>query len=58
MELRRILAELLRLGVIKAVEVVMVERLDLPRLTIDVDRTVVRTGNTVAWAFRGFNPHH
>jgi hypothetical protein len=19
---------------------------------------VVRTGNTVAWAFRGFNPHH
>ena len=35
-----------------------VERLDLPRLTIDVDGTVVRTGNTVAWAFRGFNPHH
>ena len=34
------------------------ERLDLPRLTIDVDGTVVRTGNTVAWAFRGFNPHH
>jgi hypothetical protein len=34
------------------------ERLDLGRLTIDVDGTVVRTGNTVAWAFRGFNPHH
>jgi hypothetical protein len=33
------------------------ERLDLPRLTIDVDGTVVRTGNTVAWAFRGYNPH-
>ena len=33
------------------------ERLNLPRLTIDVDGTVVRTGNTVAWAFRGYNPH-
>jgi len=33
------------------------DRLDLPRLTIDVDGTVVRTGNTVAWAFRGYNPH-
>ena len=35
-----------------------IERLGLARLTIDVDGTVVRTGNTVAWAFRGFNPHH
>src|SRR5437867_13358149 len=26
-------------------------RLDVPRLTIDVDGTVVRTGATVAWAF-------
>ena len=26
-------------------------------MTIDVDGTVVRTGNTVAWAFRGYNPH-
>jgi len=33
-------------------------RLALPRLTIDVDGTVVRTGATVGWAFRGFNPHH
>jgi DDE family transposase len=33
-------------------------RLDMPRLTLDVDGTVVRTGATVAWAFRGFNPHH
>ncbi len=33
------------------------EQLKLPRLTIDVDGTVVRTGNTVAWAFRGYNPH-
>ena len=32
--------------------------LKLPQLTIDVDGTVIRTGATVAWAFRGFNPHH
>jgi len=35
-----------------------IERLGLNRLTIDVDGTIVRTGGTVAWAFRGFNPHH
>src|SRR6266481_8486342 len=35
-----------------------ITRLQLPRLTIDVDGTVVTTGATVAWAFRGFNPHH
>ncbi len=35
-----------------------VKRLALPRLTIDVDGTIVRTGATVGWAFRGFNPHH
>ena len=35
-----------------------VRRLELPRLTIDVDGTVVCTGATVGWAFRGFNPHH
>src|SRR6266436_1474664 len=35
-----------------------VRRLALPRLTIDIDGTVVRTGATVGWAFRGFNPHH
>jgi len=35
-----------------------VERLGLARLTIDVDGSVVRTGAKVAWAFRGFNPHH
>ena len=33
-------------------------RLELPRLTLDVDGTVIRTGRQVAWAFRGFNPHH
>jgi hypothetical protein len=35
-----------------------IARRQLPRLTIDVDGTVVRTGGSVAWAFRGFNPHH
>src|SRR5438876_1246392 len=35
-----------------------IARLKLPRLTIDVAGTVIRTGATVAWAFRGFNPHH
>jgi hypothetical protein len=35
-----------------------IQRLALPRLTIDLDGTVVRTGATVGWAFRGFNPHH
>jgi hypothetical protein len=30
----------------------------LPRLTIDVDGTVVCTGAQVQWAFRGFNSHH
>jgi len=35
-----------------------IRRLALPRLTIDVDGTVVRAGATVGWAFRGFNPHH
>ena len=33
-------------------------RLELPRLTIDVDGSVIRTGATVGCAFRGFNPHH
>src|SRR6266849_4587651 len=28
------------------------------RLTIDIDGTVIRTGNKVAWAMHGFNPHH
>jgi hypothetical protein len=27
-------------------------------LTIDVDGTVISTGLKVAWAFRGYNPHH
>jgi hypothetical protein len=32
--------------------------LELRRLTIDLDGTVIRTGDKVAWAARGFNPHH
>jgi len=32
--------------------------LKLPRLTIDIDGTVVSTGLTVERAFRGYNPHH
>ena len=28
------------------------------RLTIDVDGSVVSTGRQVAWAHRGYNPHH
>ena len=35
-----------------------IERLRLSPLTSDVDGTVVWTGGTVAWAFRGINPHH
>ena len=35
-----------------------IEKLNLRRLTIDLDGTVIRTGGKVAWAMRGFNPHH
>jgi hypothetical protein len=35
-----------------------ISKLKLPRLTVDVDGTVVCTGAKVQWAFRGFNPHH
>jgi hypothetical protein len=34
-----------------------IEREHLGRLTIDVDGTVLTTGSSVAWSFRGFNPH-
>lgn len=30
----------------------------LGRLTLDIDGSVITTGASVAWAFRGFNPHH
>lgn len=35
-----------------------IERQRLARLTLDVDGSVITTGATVSWAFRGFNPHH
>src|SRR6266478_8779729 len=35
-----------------------IQQLGLRRLTIDIDGTVIRTGNKVAWAMHGFNPHH
>jgi hypothetical protein len=58
--LRRFTQETLRPLVQLNQEIVLdtLARLNTPRLTLDVDGTVVRTGATVAWAFRGFNPHH
>jgi hypothetical protein len=35
-----------------------IEQLKLRRLTIDLDGTVIHAGDKVAWAMRGFNPHH
>jgi hypothetical protein len=35
-----------------------IERLKLRTLTIDLDGTVISTGLQVAWAVRGYNPHH
>ena len=35
-----------------------IEKLKLRRLTSDLDGTVICTGAKVAWAARGFNPHH
>jgi hypothetical protein len=35
-----------------------IERCRLPRLTLDLDGTVLRTGAKVKGAERGFNPHH
>jgi len=35
-----------------------IRRMGLRRLTIDVDGSVVSTGQRVQWAQRGFNPHH
>ena len=57
--LRRFTQETLRPLVRLNQELVLdaLARLDVPRLTLDVDGTIVRTGATVAWG-RGFNPHH
>lgn len=35
-----------------------IERERMGRLTIDIDGSVITTGGSVGWAFRGFNPHH
>jgi len=35
-----------------------IRRVGLARLTIDVDGSVVSTGQQVQWAQRGYNPHH
>ena len=35
-----------------------IRRAGLGRLTIDVDGSVVSTGQQVQWAQRGYNPHH
>ena len=35
-----------------------IQKLGLRPLTIDLDGTVIRTGDKVAWAMRGFNPQH
>lgn len=35
-----------------------IEKQSLARLTIDTDSSVITAGASVAWAFRGFNPHH
>lgn len=35
-----------------------IEKERLGRLTIDIDGSVITTGASVGWAFRGFNPHH
>ena len=34
------------------------EKENLGRLTLDIDGSVITTGASVGWAFRGFNPHH
>jgi hypothetical protein len=35
---------------------IQMRAMDLRRLTIDVDGTVISTGNKVAWAMHGYNP--
>ena len=36
----------------------VIRKIGLRRLTIDVDGSVISTGQQVQWAQRGFNPHH
>lgn len=65
---RRTLAR--RLGALRKVDLAEIDRLILvsaadtiegqafPRLTIDIDGSVLSTGLTVTGALRGYNPHH
>src|ERR687892_2483010 len=57
--LRRFTQETLRPLVRLNQELVLdtLARLNVPRLTLDVDGTIVRTGATVAWAFRARMTH-
>ena len=36
----------------------IIGRAGLRRLTLDIDGSVISTGQKAEWAFRGFNPHH
>ena len=53
---RRSIAALSRLNSDLVVD--QIAALGLRRATVDLDGTVLRTGLQVAWARRGYNPHH
>jgi len=53
---RRSVAALARLNSELVID--QIAALRLRRATVDLDGTVVRTGLQVAWARRGYNPHH
>jgi Transposase DDE domain group 1 len=53
---RRSVAALARLNSDLVID--QIAALGLRRATVDLDGTVVRTGLQVAWARRGYNPHH
>jgi hypothetical protein len=53
---RRTVASLVRLN--RDLVLDQIAALGLRRATVDLDGTVLRTGLQVAWAHRGYNPHH
>jgi Transposase DDE domain group 1 len=53
---RRSIAALARLNSDLVID--QIAALGLRRATVDLDGTVLRTGLQVAWARRGYNPHH
>jgi hypothetical protein len=53
---RRSIAALVRLN--RDLVIDQIAALGLRRATVDLDGTVLRTGLQVAWARRGYNPHH